>query len=320
MDIEFKKHFITFISLFPLSCISPPPLTSQFLPLNQTIDYLFRNNKKNISTQVTLHLLHEYQHNHLEFHFFYTDGSRQDGKTGAGVTSSHYENANSLPNFFSVFSAELSAILHAINYIPHIVYLIKKNLYNLAKANIEIKLLWIPLVSHSGVPGNTRADQLAKNSPQLPERRTTRCTHQDAAIEVRAAFNKLRQLDWDSFPHPHLHPIHPKIEYFRSSNQDSRIKEVVFARMRLGHTIITHVHIYEKEPPHMPTLLPPTRLNLANLLLNCDHYKQHRRRMFAFAQTNNIDLDIPTLLNDNHPELINLLLDYLRDSNLLHRI
>ena len=209
-----------------------PPLTSQFLPLNQTVDYLFRNNKKHVNTQETLQLLHEYQHNHSDYQFFYTDGSHQDGKTGAGVTSSHYENANRLPNLFSVFSAELSAILHAINYIKkkgikksvictdslasiqaiahnriepnHIVYLIKKNLYKLATTHIHIKLLWIP--GHSGIPGNTRADQLAKNSLQLPERKTARCTHQDAAIEIRAAFTKLRQFDWDSFPHPHLHP------------------------------------------------------------------------------------------------------------------
>ncbi|XP_043229806.1 uncharacterized protein LOC122385530 [Amphibalanus amphitrite] len=337
------NHFnISFPSILPI-----PPLTSFWLAPIQNVDRLFSENKKHISSQEISQLFIQYVNQYNDHTFFYTDGSLSNGKTGAGVTSKVYENSIRLHNLFTVFSAELSAILLAIIYINkqhiqksvictdsasavsaissrkkednHIIYIIKKHIITIQKQGFEFRLLWIP--GHAGIPGNTRADLLAKNSLDKPERNTLRCPHKDIANHIQNALLDLRQFDWNSFPNQHLHPIHPKIKSFASSNQSNRLRETVLARLRIGHTSITHRYIYQHEPPPTcPHCTPLTRLNIAHLLLNCPHYDQYRQPIIHYTNTHNLSLDLPTLLGDDHPDLIELLFTFLSDSNLINSI
>ena len=89
------------------------------------------------------------------------------------------------------------------------------------------EFLTMMLPGHAGIPGNTRADLLAKNSLDKPERNTLRCPHKDIANHIQNALLDLRQFDWNSFPNQHLHLIHPKIKSFASSNQSNRLRETV---------------------------------------------------------------------------------------------
>ena len=324
-----------------------PPLTSMWLDPVPNIDFLFTSNKKITSLQEIAQLFLEYQDKHRNHFFFFTDGSVADGKTGAGVFSQTYQNASRLHDIYSIYSAELSAILHAINYIRkkniihaiictdslsslmaisnrkqvdhHIVYLIKKNLIKLHRRGFHIRILWVP--GHSGIKGNDQADQLAKDSLALPARNHIRCTHQDVASLVQSALTKLRQFDWDTFPHYHAHPIHPKIGLFKSANQNTRLKETVIARLRIGHCILTHAHLYHNEPPPTcPHCTPPTKLTIAHFLFHCTQFDLPRQHIIHYTNTHNIPLDLPTLLGDNHPELLDILFEFLKESNLLHRI
>ena len=77
--------------------------------------------------------------------------------------------------------------------------------------------------------------------------------------------NKVRQLDWDNIPHFHLKPIKPQVKHFHSSFQNTRLKETILARLRTGHTQITHGFLSDKEEPpichHCPQRVPDKKSN-----------------------------------------------------------
>ena len=268
-------------------------------------------------------------------------------KQGLEFTQKNIKKSSRLHDFYSIYTAELSAIQHALNYIKkkninksiictdsksavlaiantskathHILYIIKKNLINLHKQGKVIKILWIP--GHAGITGNLEADKLAKHSLTLPERNHIKCPAEDAGNQVISSLRNLLQFDWDANPHPHFHPIHPKIQSFTSSNQHTRFRETTLARLRLGHVIATHSYLYTQEPPpccyHCNNYTP---LTITHMIITCPHFNQYRNRIKQYLQLHKLSYDLPTLLGDDHPDLIDLLFQYIHDASLLDRI
>lgn len=132
---------------------------------------------------------------------YYTDGSRteSDNKVGYAVFSPEtgLEYRERINNNNTIFEAEALAILYAINTIlktnarksaifsdslsvisslknpaatgnpHHRIYQIRKALFECSRQSLETHIFWIP--SHRGIPGNERADSLAKESLHLPD-------------------------------------------------------------------------------------------------------------------------------------------------------
>ena len=322
-----------------------PPISSFFLEQVENIEFLFDEPKKHISAQESQQLFIQYQHEHPIFQFLFTDGSVADGRSGAAFTTDGHEKKNRVNDHHSIFSAELIAIHSAIRYIVKenlhravictdsasalrkiantntetntLVYRIKKLLVNLQKEH-NIKLLWIP--GHTGIPGNDRADQLAKESLTLEPRNSLSLPIKDFQTLLHKHFIKRRQYDWDGRKHYHLYPIKSKIQHFTTSSQDTRQKERALSRLRLGCTKLTHSYIIDKEPP--PTCQhchPTTRYTIPHFLIYCPKHAQHRRNLLLHFQTHNLTLDIPTLLADN-PEVIELVFRFLFDTKLIENI
>ncbi|XP_040966432.1 uncharacterized protein [Gossypium hirsutum] len=134
----------------------------------------------------------------------YTDGSHDPvtSATGYGIyiPDKKFETCNRLPNQTSVFTAEIQAILDSFTWIstqppaqylvltdslssiqaiessntstrPELVNQIRQLNFQLTRLGIHVTLLWIP--SHVGIPGNEKADQLAREGLKLPEVTTT---------------------------------------------------------------------------------------------------------------------------------------------------
>ena len=262
--------------------------------------------------------------------YIYTDGSRKDGHSAAAITSQNYEKTNRLHDSHSIFSAELIAISSALRYIASkhfqkavictdsassvrtlttrktethpLVYKIKKQLIALQKEKKEVRILWIP--AHMGIQGNERADNLAKTGLLFSSRNHLPLPVIDFINHIYVSFMQLRQRDWDTIKHPHLYPIKPSISHFSSSNQPTRQKETVLARLRLGHTYLTHSHIYDRVPPPICHYCPThPRYTIQHFILHCPRLQHHRRHIIRHITTHGLSLDFPTTFGDDYPEL-----------------
>ena len=328
--------------------ISPaPPLTSFYLPEVTCVEFLFTNSKKQVTNVEVLQLFREYANKHQHFTFYYTDGSVANGRTAAAVVTPNHNRANRLHDYHSVYTAELAAIhtaLREINktnnkynvicsdsaaslraiqhktYEKHnVVYRIKLLLAKQLQNNVQTKLLWIP--GHTNIPGNEKADREAKNALNLPERNTVAVPYQDFLTLLTKQFYKIRQHDWDNVRHYYLYPIKPKICHFTTSKQDSRENERAIARLRLGHTELTHGYLMDREPtPECQHCPPHTRYTVEHFLIHCPRHAHHRRHIARYTATHNINTTLPVLLGDEHPELVKLVLKFLLDTRLIHNI
>ena len=338
---KMKVHFqVENFKVLPI-----PPLL--YSTPNINIEYL-QDGKHNITRFETLSRFYEYKTNHKDFTFLYTDGSRADGRTGVGFFAPSYHLSKRISDIHSVYTAELLAILYATKYIKtkrlkqivicsdskssltaigstthtnnYLVYLIRNNLKVLQQAS-QIKLLWVP--AHTGIPGNEEADRLARLSLQQPPNNDILSPISDVFNHLHEKLLALRQFDWDANPHHHLHAIKPHIGHFSSSHQNTRLKETVLAKLRIGHTKLTHTHYFRNPKDPIPCYKcgnPNIIYTIPHFLLHCPHLQIHRQPILQYLQRQNLPLDLPTLLGDNNPDLIELLFNFLHDARIIDNI
>ena len=73
--------------------------------------------KTDIHPAEILATFHQFQEDHQDFSFFYTDGSRAEDRTGASFVFKKFTQSFRLSDFHSVYSAEVAAILAALQYV-----------------------------------------------------------------------------------------------------------------------------------------------------------------------------------------------------------
>ena len=341
------EHTLDLFNIPQINTLQTPPLTPHWLDSPPESHYLFPHNKNTVSAAETHALFNKFKSEHDEFSFIFTDGSMNDGRTGMAYFHKNSENKLRLPDINSVYTSELSAILLALGYIKNakikkaiictdssssvmaistitelrhpIIYKIRNSIENLRINHTTIKLLWIP--GHSGIFGNEQADKLAKLSLQSTQTNNLPSPLNDIYKYIQQQFISLQQRDWDDIRHFHLYPIKPKISHFISSKQDCREKEIILARLRIGHTKLTHYHIFDNLPPptcqHCPN---QPRYTIQHFLIDCPHLHQHRHIISQYIQRHKLILNLSTLLGDDHPELIDLLFEFLRKTQLVNNI
>ena len=323
--------------------LSAPPLEAFWLYTPPTVHFLFPDKKQTVTSIEARSLFLQFQDSHQDFVFLYTDGSKKEGRTGIGITSSRIEKSSRLHDLHSIFSAELLGILSALHIIQNLnignsiicsdssssllsissqmpthplVYQIRNILHHITS---QIEFLWVP--GHTGIKGNETADRLAKESLLLPARNELHCPLLDILQHIHLRYKELLQFDWDTAPHFHLHPIKPVLKHYTTSHQNTRLKERVLARLRLGHTNLTHCHLIERRPP--PSCFKcnnNTRYTIQHFLIDCPHLHSHRNNITQYIQKHRLTLDLATLLGDDHPELIDLLFDFLSKTRLINNI
>ena len=90
--------------------LSTPALRYFWMDKSPDITFLFSGNKSSITTTEMRARFAEIKHNHADYTFIYTDGSRRDGHTGAAYTLNDGYGSRRLSDFHSVYTAELIAI------------------------------------------------------------------------------------------------------------------------------------------------------------------------------------------------------------------
>lgn len=261
------------------------------------------------------------------YELFYTDGSKIDNKTGAAFWSPTYKEHISLPEEFSVFSAELMAIKLVLNYIleNNIIkaiiccdsqaatkaikkYPTKHNLIHEIQSlheqtqqrKYQIVLMWVP--AHIGIPGNEAADAEAKLATTEEERNNLLIPVTDLNITTKNLVLNNWQNYWLQQTTNKLNKFKKKISPYKFPTNINRVQQRQIARLLIGHTVTTHDYIFH------PELLPPycefcenSQLTINHIYIECPKYQQERSMINT--NPNNPEIDV----TNDHDEISNFL-------------
>ena len=298
------------------------------------IDLSLHSEKKSESNP---HLLkqnfHELQSYYSDHEHIYTDGSKDEEKVGCAAAKYDDCKKMRIPDGSSVFTAEAKAIDLALDFVNNCTYTDKfvifsdslsvlQALNHSSSKNSLIQHLllkhheisssksviycWIP--SHIGIYGNKKVDESAKESLNLE------------VTDFKIPFNNFKpfinkyvcdkwQTLWDETPFNKLKEIEPIVNHHRLVPKLSRREEIVLARLRIGHTRVTHSCLLKRE--ERPYCIGcDTPFTVRHFLLDCADFGRSRRSLF---QVNNLK----DLFKDVSVENI---LSFLKNINLFNKI
>ena len=274
-----------------------------------TIDLSLHSEKKSESNP---HLLkqnfHELQSYNSDHEYIYTDGSKGEEKVGCAAAKYDDCKRMRIPDGSSVFTAEAKAIDLALGFVNNCTYTDKFVIFSdslsvllalnyLSSKNSQIQHLllkhheilssksviycWIP--SHIGIYGNEKVDKSAKESLKLE------------STDFKIPFNNFKpfinkyvcdkwQTLWDETPFNKLKEIELIVNHHRLVPKLSRREEIVLARLRIGHTRVTHSCLLKREGgPYC--IGCDTPFTVRHFLLNCADFGLERLSHF---QVNNL--------------------------------
>ena len=211
------------------------------------------------------------QSRYKNYQQLYTDGSKEDSKVGCAVISDNHSNMQRIPDDSSIFTAEAKAIDLALDFIstcdannkfiifsdslsvlkamnhtssknPQIQKLLEKCHELLAYK--EIAVCWIP--SHIGIQGNEMVDKQAKTSLSL-EPTSFKIPFSNFKPSINKYILEEWQTSWNNSIGNKLLDIKPTIGEYQSVVRNIRREEVVLARLRIGHTRVTHSYLLQGE-------------------------------------------------------------------------
>ena len=176
---------------------------------------------------------------------------------------------------------------------------------NVQKNVISIVLCWIP--SHIGIQGNEMVDQQAKTSLLL-EPASFKIPFSNFKPSINKYILDQWQTSWNNSTGNELLEIKPTIREHQSVVRNIR-KEVVLARLGLGHTRIPHSYLLlgEEQPQCVGCDAPFT---VRHFLLECGDFAKLRNNCFFFENKKQLFQDIH----------IDSIMSFLRQINLFNKI
>ena len=140
----------------------------------------------------------------------------------------------------------------------------------------EIVLCWIP--SHIGIQGNEMVDKQTKTSLSL-EPTSFKSSFSNFKPSINRYILRQWQTSWSNSIGNKLLEIKPTIGEHQSIVRNIR-KEVVLARLHLGHTSVPHSHlpVGEEQPQCLGCNAPFT---VRHFLLECGDFAQVRNNCFS---------------------------------------
>ena len=336
-DLDFKLPDVTPLPHFPIAPWLVHPLS---------ISFLFTERKANVSPLDIQYAFVKYQSEHPRHHFLFTDGSKSNVATGIGIFSRELPGIRlRLSNSTSIYSAELYAIFVALQLVrdhrfpspcicsdsksalqslkyptftQHLHIHIAEIHHQLLTDGADIQFMWVP--GHSGITGNDKADFFAKQALTLPDTTEIPIEHGSIKSLIVSSCNRFWQKTWTTNGvRTQLHQIKPKIGYWSSSNRHSRLEEKTLAKLRIGHTYLTHSFIFAQQQRPVCSQCRDT-LNVKHLLIDCAKYDRERLQIQGYCRLHNIQLSLAVLLGDENPELLTLLFSFLSTTGLLRRL
>ena len=311
------------VSEIPSWCIRKP-----------TINLSLLSEKKSESNP---HLLkqnfYELQSCYSDHEHIYTDGSKDEEKVGCAAAKYNDCKTMRIPDGSSVFTAEAKAIDLALDFVKTCAYTDKfvifsdslsvlQALNHTSSKNSQIQHLllkhheisssktviycWIP--SHIGIYGNEKADKNAKESLNLHQTDFKIPFNNFKPFINKYIFNKW-QSSWNETCFNKLKEIEPVVNHHRIVPKLSRRAEIILARLRIGHTRLTHSYLLKRED--QPYCIGcDTPFTVKHFLLDCADFDKERRSLFQ-------DNNLKGLFKDVSVENI---LSFLKNVNLFNKI
>lgn len=261
--------------------ISPPNIRLDLANIPKTDNSIYRKHINNIISEFPNSIV------------CYTDGSKSGSKTGYAYSIQGSIVSHRLRNSASIFTAELSAIYSCLTQLtqrpPNHRYLILSDslssllslqdthssnpitqrihilLHTLSSNNSTVLFIWIP--GHINHPDHDIVDRAAKDSTTHPKITDPSPTPAyDLKNYYRFQILSSWHDHWSQQTNNKLRSIKNSPVPWSSANRASRQEEVALARLRIGHTRLTHSYLILR-------LLGPPSCHYCHFLpLTVDHF------------------------------------------------
>ena len=288
-----------------------------FIPNIEVCFHLNETSKSSFSIEALKQKF--YSHKHSSRIDIYTDGSKTDVGTGAGVAIYNSSDESvikwkiKLNKLASVYSAELEAIksgltsllrvkntsctlysdsksaLQALSqYDPknELVQDIQIQLGKIKQNNTILNFCWVP--GHCNIAGNEAADKMAKTAANITRLCLKPIVAEDMKPHIKKqVFTKWRER-WNEINLNKVHlnklrQIEPCIGNKDFSGFESRIEEIKFTRIRLGHTRFSNSYHFNVETRNTPPVCDTCEViwTIPHILLVCPRYYRERIKFFG---------------------------------------
>ena len=300
----------------------PPPWLEHRISVDLSLTSLGKNTTNPLVYRA------EFERTRSEYagHFpAYSDGSKDGNNAAAAAFFPEQPDAPAsvrLTNNSSVFSAELEGILLAIDRIkkavgrvrpfPAVIFVdslsalqavqnrnFKVNLVRRIFRSVEklppqvsISLVWIP--AHVGIWGNEKADQLAKAALSRGARSKFNISWSDLKPKVNKYIKERWQAEWEQDSNNKLYEVLPVLGENLSTGKN-RKEETVMARLRIGHTFLTHGHLLRKEDQPF-CLACECPLTVKHILVECTDIAEVRNRYYKQTEMYRVFREVDTSL------------------------
>ena len=269
--------------------------------------------------------------NHISL---YTDGSKKGTSVSSAVICKKYEVSARIPDKASVYTAEINAILLALDIItasnrkkfiifsdslsvlqaldsgktdhPFLLKAITQ-LTELHQNQYNIVFCWVP--SHMGLSGNDRADLVAKQALTLPITETP-IPYSDLRQYISQYIRQLWQDSWSVCTSNKLYAIQPELGYWHTSDLP-RKDQIIFNRCRIGHSRLTHSWLLKGDPiPECVFCACP--LTIKHLLLDCSDLAIVRQQVFNVTFFGSLE--------EIFSQPASLITAFIKEAGLLHKL
>ena len=284
-----------------------------------------------------------------DFFKIFTDGSKRDSskepddssnepKLPDGVGSAAFSKdvtfSSRLPDEFSVYSAELWAIVLALKMcyqsrkkkfiifsdsLSALTAIAEKNLEHpllqdiferyslLCQEGKKVSFAWVP--SHKKIDGNVQADNAAKNAITDPNVLQTKTCFSDVKSKIKTYVLDTWQRDWNREPENKLYKVQDERSKALPRFSRNRKEETVLTRLHIGHTHMTHGYLLrDEEPPFCVPCDEPCTVE--HILIECIDVMDTRVKHYTADNLKVLFRDVP-------PDKI---FDFLREINVFYRI
>ena len=211
---------------------------------------------------------------------------------------------------YMIFSDSMSclqAFLQTSPSNPRIIRVLEK--YNqLISRGKDIIFCWIP--SHVGIKGNEEADEAAKEALSLNKASKT-IVASDLGNKINNLLQEEWQKEWESESNMNnkLKRILPKLNENHTPKGMTRRDGSICARLRIGHSYLTHCYILKGEPQPFCVSCNEA-LTINHLLANCAEFSDIRRKHYS---ANTLE-EVLTMGNYAH------VLSFLKEINLYKKV